>query len=154
MGSRPWLACAALLLVSAGCLGGQGDADLEDTGGEASELPAPMHEERHVEAGASPVGSAQGAPCQTQASTCYPYPFDLGADARVQAHLDWTNRTNDFDLHVVDAGGQQVASSNAGPVGTSERIDAELDPGSYELVVVAWIVTSDTYRLEAHFGYP
>lgn len=147
----------ALCLVSAGCLGVGGDDEPEGadaTGGAQAALPAPIHDERNVEMKASPLGTAQGQPCETDASSCYRYGFDLAEDGRVQARLDWTNATNDFDLHVVDDGGQRVASSNTGPPGTQETIDATLEPGTYRLVVVAWAVQQDTYVLDAQFGYP
>lgn len=151
MKAQAWLALA--LIATAGCLGSSEPSSLDDTGGETSALPAPVHDQRRVEAGASPVDSTQDSSCENEASTCYRYPFEVGTDARVQAHLDWTNRTNDFDLHVVDPEGQRVASASTGPLDTSEELDADLSPGSYELVVVAWLVSSDTYTLEAHFGY-
>lgn len=140
------------LVASVGCVGGDGDA-VEDTGGEQAALPGTMQDERHVEASASPTDSTQDKACEDEVSTCFRYPFDVGTDARVQAHLDWANATNDFDLHVVTPGGERVASSTAGPLETSEMIDAEIPEGSYEIVVVAWIVSEDTYNLEAHFGY-
>lgn len=143
----------AVLMASAGCVGGSQSSSLDDTGGEASALPGAIHDERYVETGASPLDSAQEGACEDEASSCYPYPFTVAAEARVQANLDWSNATNDFDLHVVDPDGERVASSASGPLDTSERIDAAIDAGSYELVVVAWIASSDTYSLEAHFGY-
>jgi hypothetical protein len=152
MRGQAWFV-AALLVASAGCVGGEDGSSMGTTGGEKAPLPSPVHDERHVETGANPVGSAQEQSCQAEGSSCYRYPFQVDTDARVQANLDWANATNDFDLHVLDGEGQQVASATTGPLDTRESLDAALAPGGYELVVVAWLATSDTYALEAHFGY-
>jgi len=144
---------AVLLLASAGCVGGSHEADVETTGDASAALPGPIADEQHVEVGADPLDSAQQGGCEENASACYAYPFQVGEDARVQAHLDWANATNDFDLHVVDGDDERVASSSDGPLETEESIDAEVPAGSYELVVVAWIASSETFALEAHFGY-
>lgn len=145
----------ALLVVSAGCLGtGDEDSSADSTGDAEASLPAPIYDQRTVEMETSPLGSSQGQPCQTEASNCYRYSFETGTETRVQARLDWSNATNDFDLHVANADGETVASSNSGGASTQESIDTTIGAGSYELVVVAWLVPQDTYQLEAQFGYP
>jgi hypothetical protein len=147
-------ATLVILLVAAGCVGSSESAEVDASGDEQASLPAPIHDERSVEASANPLAAAdreQG--CASDAATCVSYPFQVREDARVQANLDWSEQTNDFDMHIVGPEGEQVASSSTGPLATSERLDAELAPGSYELVVVAWIAAEDTYALEAHFGY-
>lgn len=151
MRRRAWFVFA-LLVASAGCVGGE-ETSVDTTGGETASLPGPVHDERQVDAGANPIGSTADQPCEDESSSCYRYPFEVGTDARVQAELDWANATNDFDLYVLDPSGEQVASANTGPLDTRETLDASLAAGSYELVVVPWLVSSDTYRLEAHFGY-
>lgn len=153
MRPRTWV-LVAVLAVSAGCVGSSGGDAVEDTGGQTAPLPAAITDERYVEIGVSPLDSASQEACQGEASECYRYPFDVATDARIQAHLDWANATNDFDLHVVNADGERVISSATGPADTGETIDAEIAAGSYDLVVVAYIASSDTYTLEAHFGYP
>lgn len=154
---RAWAAAIlSLVLLFTGCVGTDDGESVSanGTGDAEAPLPAPIRDEQRVQMGTSPVGTAQGQPCQTDASSCYRYPFQVDETAQVQARLDWTNATNDFDLHVVDPEGEVVASSNAGGPGTREAIDTRLQPGAYELVVVAWLVPEDTYALEAHFGYP
>lgn len=153
---RRFAVVLVLALATAGCVGSQGDNEEEaaTTGGASATFPSPVYDQRHVDLGAAPIGSAAGTPCQTEASTCFSYPFDAGTDTMMQARLDWTDETNDFDLHVFSSESELVASSSEAPPGTTERLDAELAPGSYELVVAAWAVQEDTYTLEAQFGYP
>lgn len=154
MEARTAIALVACL-ATAGCLGlGESTGEPSTTADQQAPLPAAIHDERRVERAASPAGSTQGAPCQTEASTCFSYPFHADRAVQLQARLDWGNATNDFDLHVVNASGERVASSNHGPPGTREELDTRLDAGGHELVVVAWAVQEDTYDLDAQFGYP
>lgn len=148
---------AALLVVSAGCLGvgdDEEESSADATGDAEASLPSPIYDQRTVRMETSPLGTSQGEPCQTEASNCYRYAFQASTETQIQARLDWSNATNDFDLHVMNTDGETVASSNNGGASTQERIDTTLEPGSYELIVVAWLVPQDTYQLEAQFGYP
>lgn len=151
MRNRLWL-LAALALLTVGCVGSQ-ETPVASTGGEQAQLPGPVYDEQQVEAGASAVGSVVDEPCQDESSSCYRYPFTTGTDTRAQIHLDWADTTNDFDLYILGADGDEVATSSTGPLDTGETLDVELEPGSYEIVVVPWLTTSETYTLEAHFGY-
>jgi hypothetical protein len=152
MRERAWIVAVLLVAPIAGCVGG-GEESVDAASDPEASLPDSVHDERRVEAAASPAGGDRDQRCEAEASSCFSYPFTVAMDARVQAQLDWENATNDLDLHVFGPEGEPVASASTGPLDKRETLDAALEPGDYELVVVAWLATSDTYRLEAHFGY-
>lgn len=120
-------------------------------------LPPPINDTKEVQGAADPGNIVTGAPCQTPNSQCFKYPFELNGSAHMAATLTWGQPASDFDLYVfqdgkdMNAGGASDVST--GP-GTSEKIDIDLEAGSYELIVVAWAVAQDTYKVSATFGAP
>ena len=143
------------LLLTAGCLGDGSDANgnAGRNDGPPPPLPAPIEASEEVVGGLDPFNAVEGAPCTQEASGCTNYPFTLLTPAMFNAELSWTLDANDFDLYLY-RGDEQVALSAGQPPAVSESISGELAPGEYELVVVAWFVTSDTYTLTATFAYP
>lgn len=155
-----FLLSAALAL--AGCMGGGdggGSTDIRDnsTGGGGNmtgDLPAPINDTKQVTGSADPGNLAPGGqPCTTPSSKCYRYPFQLNSTASITASLTWTVAASDFDLYVFTEGAPHPDSPAVGnPPGTSETVEMELEPGEYEVVVVAWGVAQDTYTLSATFA--
>ena len=154
------LVSAALAL--AGCMGGGddgGSTDIRDnsTGGSGNVtggLPAPISDSKQVTGSADPGTLAPGGvPCATPSSQCFRYPFQLNSTANVTAALSWTVPASDFDLYVFQDGAPHPDSpAVSNPPGTSETVKLTLEPGEYEVVVVAWGVAQDTYTLEATFA--
>lgn len=153
------LASAAL---AAGCIGGNDDGAAPDDGGNesadddgmATAYPAPINDTKQVTGSADPGNLAPGGqPCATPSSKCFRYPFQMNATGNVTAKLTWGVAASDFDLYVFAEGKPHADSpSPSNPPGTSESLTLELEPGEYELVVVAWGVAQDTYKVEATFG--
>ena len=116
--------------------------------------PAPISDSKQVTGSADPGNLApQGQPCTTPSSQCFRYPFEMNMSGDVHAALSWTVPASDFDLYVFADGAPHPDSPDvSNPPGTSETIDTTLEPGAYEIVVVAWGVAQDTYTLEATFG--
>lgn len=156
---RPWLLALALLAVPlAGCASPPPEPPPSAAPPSAPPppppLPEPISDSRQVQGGADPLNTFTGAPCGN-ADACFPYPFTLLANATIDASLTWTVPGSDFDLYLyngtVEAGSVEVMSASP-PPGTEEAIATELGTGEYTLVVVAWLVSQDTYTLEATFA--
>ncbi|HUR70177.1 MAG TPA: hypothetical protein VM370_13115 [Candidatus Thermoplasmatota archaeon] len=125
------------------------------TPGVAATLPPPIEDSKQVSGSADPASFVPGqAPCSTPSSQCFPYPFTLNGTATLDASVSWTVPATDFDLHVFQDGAAITTTEGASPPGpgTSEAFTLELEPGDYELVVVAWAVAQDTYTLAASFS--
>lgn len=153
------LVTAALAL--AGCMGGGGGGGSTDIRGNSTGdgnmtagLPAPINDTKQVTGSADPGNLAPGGqPCSTPSSKCYRYPFQLNLTADITAELTWGVAASDFDLYVFQDGQPHPDSPSPGaPPGTSETVELTLDPGEYEVVVVAWGVAQDTYTLQATFA--
>lgn len=148
-----------LLVVLAGCL--TPDAPADDASataptapGVAAVLPAPIEDSKEVTGSADPMNFPTGQVCQTPSAQCFPYPFTLNATATITADLSWTLPASDFDFYVMSGGTPIVNGASdvtAGP-STSEHLGGELEPGDYELTVVAWSVARDTYTVSATFA--
>lgn len=142
----------ATALLTAGCLdgGGPGASSTED--GEDA-LPPPLHDTQVVQMTVNPLTTVQGPACGSQASACFHYPIQLDAATSMAAELSWEDPTNDLDLFLFHDG-ERMASSAQAPPGTQETLEGVLDPGEYDLVVVAWLVPEDTYTLDVTFSSP
>ena len=142
-------------LALAGCTTGDGGATPTPTtpadGGGAATLPPPIEDSQQVTGSADPLNFASGVPCETPSSQCFRYPFTLNATAAIDATLTWTVPANDFDLYVFKDGAP-FEQDGATPPGTEESVQAALDAGEYEVVVVAWGVSQDTFTLSATFA--
>jgi hypothetical protein len=115
-------------------------------------LPAPINETKDVQGGVQPVRDpATNDPCSLPTSGCLHHKFDVAAPATMEATLSWGLQANDFDL-VLYLDGKEVAADTNPPPGTSAKLSAELEPGSYDLVVVPATVSQDTYKLAATFS--
>lgn len=153
-----WAFLLACLLALAGCTtpgdGGDGGATTTPpTTPDASALPAPIEDSKTVQGSADPLaGTPIGPPCSSPLAQCFRYPFELNASATLDAKLTWTVQANDFDLHVFQDGQPTEFASTTPPPGTQEALSVELEPGAYELVVSAYGVTQDTYKLIATFA--
>jgi hypothetical protein len=66
------------------------------------------------------------------------------------AMLSWNTPANDFDLLLAEDGERKQASETL-PPGTEESLTASLQAGTYELLVVAYLVTMDTFELDVVF---
>lgn len=140
--------------------GNDGGTSTDISGNETTEgnmtggYPAPISDSKQVTGSADPGNLAPGgAPCATPSSQCFRYPFEMNATGTVQAALSWTVPASDFDLYVFAEGAPHPDSPQVqNPPGTSETIELTLEPGAYEVVVVAWGVVQDSYALEATFG--
>ncbi|HWH07924.1 MAG TPA: hypothetical protein VNX21_01910 [Candidatus Thermoplasmatota archaeon] len=151
----------ALALALAGCMGGGDGGTSTDIGGNettddgmGTAYPAPINASEQVTGSADPGNLAPGgAPCATPSSKCYRYPFQMNATGQVDAKLSWNVPASDFDLYVFMEGQPHPDSPTVqNPPGTSENVKMTLEPGAYEVVVVAWGVAQDTFKLEATFG--
>jgi hypothetical protein len=160
----PALAAALGILLS-GCVSVQ--VETSTTDGPTTEagprtLPAPIRDSKSVSAAFS--GGNVGDPaavCEPeQTAQCFRYPFTANNTVAVTARLAWTVPGNDFDLYLMQ--GDTVVSNDgintlppAGPgelTATNQVLNAEVEAGSYELLVVAWFTGQDTYTLEATFS--
>lgn len=153
-----WLvAMLALTLPLAGCLGDDEEPDEEpsDDTGTGTEPTPPLPEDieasEMVVASADPLNAVGMGICSSPAGQCFRYPFSTEAEVSLDALVEWTVDANDFDLYLVE-GEEQVAVSGQQPPGTSEGFTVTVAPGSYELVVVAWAVTQDTFTLTGTFS--
>src|SRR5437867_250907 len=64
--------------------------------------------------------------------------------------ITWASSDNDFDLYVYDGNGNEVGSSAAGGT-TSERVLITEAAGTYDVVIVPFLVTSSDYKGTAQF---
>lgn len=148
-----WIAIA---LAFAGCMGPGGDAgndtnETPDVGEAPSGLPAPIEASEEVSGGADPTNFVTGEVCAGPAANCQRYPFELNTTATIVADLSWTVPANDFDLYLFLDGAQTETFSGNQPPGTTEGFEADIEPGSYEVVVVPWAVSQDTFTLSVTF---
>lgn len=157
---RLLLASLAAILLLAGCLTPDATPDETNTTapttpGLSAALPAPIEDSKEVSGSGDPLNLVPGTPpCSSPSAQCFPYPFELNATATITADLSWTAPASDFDFYVLQDGAivlNGASDVTAGP-GTSEHIEGELEPGAYELTVVAWSVARDTYTLSATFA--
>lgn len=150
----------ALLLAAlplAGCL----DKPAEEVVPESTEasadvplnatLPEPIEDSQTVTGSADPLNFVGEPSCSAPTAQCFRYPFTLASAARVSASLAWGLPAHDFDLYVVQ-GDTDVLSHAATPPGNSESVEGVLEPGDYEVLVVGWAVTQDTFDLKAEFA--
>lgn len=114
-------------------------------------LPAPIYDNRTVDLGADPFNLALG-PCSTAASSCTLYPLVVESSITAEASLAWGVVANDFDLYILDESGNPVLSSASSAGGTSEGFSGALEPGTYNVAVVAWLVVQDDYELAVTFS--
>lgn len=118
-------------------------------------LPKAFKDTKSVQAGADPFDQVDGKPCTTQASSCYRYPFEVGANATnvtMWANLTFTNSQNDFDLYLY-RGPTEVTSSTDPSGTTTESIKQDVLSGAYEVWVVAWAAVQDSYTLDVTFAH-
>ena len=153
----------ALLLLLAGCLGATNapTPDTNATGATSPELgalPAPIEDSQTATGSADPTNLALGMPvCSAPTAGCFRYPFTLNRTANITGDLAWTLPASDFDFYVHQGDTQVISGANditaaQGAGATSEHLEGELEPGDYEIVVVPWAVTQDTFTLRATFG--
>ena len=64
--------------------------------------------------------------------------------------ISWASNANDFDLYVYDSSGNEVAHSAAGGT-TSEQLMISNAAGTYDVVVVPFLVTDSGYSATASF---
>lgn len=148
----------AALVALAGCLGsddGDADDDVPDdvpTNDDRQPLPEPIEASELVVGGQDLTSPTLMGPCENEASSCYAYPFEALGDVLVDASLTWSLDNNDFDLYLFEDGSEVASATNPAPQ-TSEVLSAAVDPGSYEVVVVAWLVGQDTFELSVTFDH-
>lgn len=130
--------------------------ETNDTG----EAPKPEDfEDSQMVAGGVDAGNfVTGDICNDPVDPCERYPFTVerGTTTRppswdMVAVLSWTTDAHDFDLHLYQ-GGQSLDSSADPAPETEERITRALGPGEYEIVVVPWAVSVDTFTLTVSFS--
>lgn len=160
---RTFLILVALALLASGCVTPGGGSTTPPTNGttnttaEMGTFPAPINDTKDVQGGAEPVSGVAGPPCSTPAAKCFKYAFQLNGTAHITATLTWGLPASDFDLFVFQDGKQtdkQSACCTPPQPHMQEKIDADLDAGSYEIVVSAASVTQDTYKVAATFSAP
>lgn len=146
----------ALGVLLAGCFGGDpapeaGEGTAAEETATAPVLPENFTREESVVAATPLSGLISTTSCGDVASgTCYRYAVNLEDPARMTATLSWETPTNDFDLILLQDGAV-LERSDMDPPGTKETLMAALEPGTYDLMVVAYIVSVDTFHLEAVF---
>lgn len=158
---RSLILLAALALL-AGCVTPPGTTTpptngTTNTTAGMSALPPSINDTKDVQGSADPLNLAPGgAPCQSPSSQCFKYPFEMNGTGHIAATLSWGEPASDFDLYVfkdgkvVSTGGANDVA--AGPsTSASEKVDMDLETGKYELVVAAWAVAQDTYKVAATF---
>ncbi len=100
-----------------------------------------------------PYTGAVLAPESCTATTCDTHRVDLEIPADhwasneggVEVAIRWASSSDDYDLYVDDASGQQIGSSAAGNT-TSESVDlGALAPGSYTVRVVPYATAGSSY---------
>jgi hypothetical protein len=69
----------------------------------------------------------------------------------VDVSISWASSDNDFDLFVYDSGGNEVGHSN-GSGNTSEHVFVPSAQGTYEVLVVPFLVIDSGYNGSAHWG--
>lgn len=157
------LAAVILSVVISGCLGGPAAEPVDSASAavpaapELPPLPDPILDTKRVQAGLDPFNLAQRGICSQEVSTCFRYPFLLERPALVLGDLAWGLEANDFDFYIVDEQGEQAANGandvTGGPT-ILESFGVDLKPGTYEVVVVAWLVAEDAYSLRVTFEPP
>jgi len=64
----------------------------------------------------------------------------------VKIGISWVNPANDFDLHVFDSNGAQIASSAGGAPGNTEQVTIPAVAGTYSVKVLFYTVAADNYK--------
>ncbi len=168
--SLPRAALAVALILGAllaGCTSQSSEPAVAFTPEPAAQLPplpADIQDSRPVARHADPGYINVGPPiprCNSD-DHCIHYEVQVNTTVVLAARLTWTDDKNDLDLHLLNESGDAIASSinnvpahpvNGGPA--LEEIAIELEPGYYELLVAALIVTTqDIYTLDAVFTRP
>lgn len=148
-------ATLALVLLLAGCTTPEtSDDDTNSTSPTPptmADLPAPIEESKTVSGGADPTNFAGAPVCSAPTAACERYPFELNATAMIVAGLSWGVPANDFDLYLFKDGEPTEIMSASNPPGTTEQFEESIDAGSYEVVVVPWAVSQDTFTLTVTF---
>jgi hypothetical protein len=81
-------------------------------------------------------------------STCDVYTLTVGtvsSNSVIAVKIQWTIPTNDFDLHVYDASGNEVCSSTNGAPETSEACSFPAVAGTYTIKALEWTVAADNF---------
>ena len=160
---RCLLALAAASLVLAGCASAptDGTTTTDATTTPPRTLPAAIHDTKSVTGAFAGGNVATGGLCEPeQTAQCVRYPFTANNTVAVTAKLTWTVPGNDFDLYLMQ--GDTIVSNDGinnlppgGPgdlTATAQTLNAEVEAGTYELLVVAWFSGQDTYTLDAQFS--
>ncbi len=145
----------AISLILAGCTS---PSATDTTGTDAMAppvdriLPEPIEDTQTVQGSADPTNFVGLGVCTAPTAKCVRYPFEVTSTTSLAADLTWGVASNDFDLYVFSEGAPITSDGGQTPPGTSERVAIDLDPGAYELVVVPWGVTMDTFTVKAVFS--
>ena len=94
----------------------------------------------------SATGNPVAASCSN--SKCEVFTLTVGAvnaGDLVSIGITWPNSLNDFDLHVYDSSGTQVASSANGAPQNSEQVTFPAVSGTYAVKVLFYTVVNDNY---------
>jgi Bacterial pre-peptidase C-terminal domain len=81
-------------------------------------------------------------------SKCETFTLTVGAANSgdlVKIRIDWTNSANDFDLHVFDSNGNEIATSAGGPPSTTEQVTIPAVAGTYSVKALFYAVVADNY---------
>jgi len=82
-------------------------------------------------------------------SKCETFTLTVGAANAtdiVKIGISWVNPANDFDLHVFDSNGAQIASSAGGAPGSTEQVTIPAAAGTYSVKVLFYTVAADNYK--------
>lgn len=160
---RAFLVISALLVAAlAGCTSaklptsGLPDATLVTP----AALPAPIHDSQSVMGQADVQNLAQQPICTSPAAKCFHYAFTSNTTANATATLTWTQVGDDFDLYlyqdgtlVSNDGINEAGSSNPNDYTTTTQVmHVAIEAGTYEFIVVPFLVTEDTFTFDAQFA--
>ena len=157
---KVWL--LGLMLLVSGCMSddedgnatdggddsGEGPGDGSDNGTSSGTPPAAIHVEGRG------VGAQGMVACDSPSpATCFDEPFTLDGRFQVMINLVMGSPAADYDLFLLDGGGQEIASST-NTAGTADSIDTVLEAGSYTVRVWAWEDAGTGYTLDVTFAAP
>lgn len=152
-----WKLLTALtgILLLAGCASTPAAEPGEDDGPEGSEDPRPdlpknFTRDVAVTGGFDAAAQTTLGDCSLE-PWCFGYPFTVEATATLHAELTWDLDASDFDI-ILLRDGEEVARADGRPPATLEVLDAELEAGDHEIVVVPYAVAHDEAVFDVVFA--
>lgn len=150
-----WFATLVALAFS-GCLEDDATTNEASPGEGTDEMTAAQEGFEHsnsVPAAVSPgplvAANTGGAWCEFG---CEEIPFTVNATATAEIVLTWGMDTNDFDLVLMDAEGNEIATSGNSVGTATEQVGAKLEAGDYVIGVVPFSVVADEYTVSVTFA--